>query len=266
MKKIVIGMSGSTGVILGVRALQLLRTVPDVETHLVLSRSAALNLRLESDHTAQDVRALADVAHNFSDIGASIASGSFRADAMLVVPCSMKTLSGIVHSYADNLLIRAADVMLKERRTLVLAVRETPFHLGHLRLLTQAAELGAVVFPPVPAFYHRPTTLDEVIDQSVGRMLDQVGVVLPTVPRWQGTAAAASARHGAGSADDATSRAPYERTRPEALPPGTNTAHTTPHTPAHTPAHTTAHATAPTAAPARARTVSPRSSEERNIG
>ncbi|MGW3949389.1 UbiX family flavin prenyltransferase [Streptomyces sp. NPDC004752] len=259
MKKIVIGMSGSTGVILGVRALQLLRTVPDVETHLVLSRSAALNLQLETDYTAQDVRALAHVAHNFSDIGASIASGSFRADAMLVVPCSMKTLSGIVHSYADNLLIRAADVMLKERRTLVLAVRETPFHLGHLRLLTQAAELGAVVFPPVPAFYHRPTTLDEVIDQSVGRMLDQVGVVLPTVPRWQGTAAAAAARHGAGSADDdATSRAPYERTRPETVPPGTDTAQTT--------AHTTAPTAAPTDAPARAHTVSPRSSEERNIG
>ncbi|MDP9906194.1 UbiX family flavin prenyltransferase [Arthrobacter bambusae] len=192
-KKIVIGISGSTGVILGVRALQMLREVPDVETHLVLSRAGALNLQLETNYTAQDVRALADVVHGFSDIGAPIASGSFRADAMIVVPCSMKTLSGIAHSYADNLLVRAADVMLKERRTLVLAVRETPLHLGHLRLLTQAAELGAVIFPPVPAFYHRPENLEDVIDQSVGRMLDQVGIELPALPRWPGTAAAAAA-------------------------------------------------------------------------
>ena len=207
MTKLVIGMSGSTGVILGVRALQLLRGLPDVETHLVLSHNAALNLQLETDYTAHDVRALADVVHGFSDIGASIASGSFRADAMIGGPCSMKTLSGIAHSYADNLLVRAADVMLKERRTLVLAVRETPLHLGHLRLLTQAAELGAVIFPPAPAFYHRPENLDDVIDQSVGRMLDQVGIDLPTMPRWRGTAAA-SARRLASSADDAASRPP----------------------------------------------------------
>lgn len=200
MKKIVIGISGSTGVILGVRALQMLRAVPGVETHLVLSRAGALNLQLETDYTAQDVRALADVVHSFSDIGAPIASGSFRADAMIVVPCSMKTLSGIAHSYADNLLVRAADVMLKERRTLVLAVRETPLHLGHLRLLTQAAELGAVIFPPVPAFYHRPESLEDVIDQSVGRMLDQIGIEVPALPRWPGTAAAAAAasRHVLG--------------------------------------------------------------------
>jgi 4-hydroxy-3-polyprenylbenzoate decarboxylase len=133
------------------------------------------------------VRALADVVHNFRDIGAPIASGSFRADAMIVVPCSIKTLSGIANSYADNLLLRAADVMLKERRPLVLAVRETPLHLGHIRLLQTAAELGAVIFPPVPAFYHRPESLDDVLNQSVGRMLEQVGIVLPDVPRWEGT-------------------------------------------------------------------------------
>lgn len=254
MKKLVIGISGSTGVILGVRALQLLRTLPDVETHLVLSRSAALNLRLETDYTAQDVRALADVAHGFSDIGASIASGSFHADAMIVVPCSMKTLSGIVHSYADNLLIRAADVMLKERRTLVLAVRETPLHLGHLRLLTQAAELGAVVFPPVPAFYHRPKTLDDVIDQSVGRLLDQVGVALPAVPRWQGTAVAAAApRRGADSADDAMCPPTDDQPHLEAVPTGTWAAFMSPDS-------------APTTASAPAGAVSPRISEERNIG
>lgn len=185
--RVVIGISGSTGVSYGVRALELLRTVPDVETHLVLSRHAELTLKLETSRSAEEVRALADVVHGFRDIGAPIASGSFRAEAMLVVPCSIKTLSGIANSYADNLLIRAADVMLKERRPLVLAVRETPLHLGHIRLLAQAAELGAVIFPPVPAFYHRPTTLEDVIDQSIGRMLEQVGVALPGLPRWQGT-------------------------------------------------------------------------------
>lgn len=185
--RVVIGISGSTGVSYGVRALELLHAVADVETHLVLSRHAELTLRLETSRTPGQVKALADVVHGFRDIGAPIASGSFRADAMLVVPCSIKTLSGIANSYADNLLIRAADVMLKERRPLVLAVRETPLHLGHLRLLAQAAELGAVIFPPVPAFYHRPATLEEVVDQSVGRMLEQVGIVLPDLPRWQGT-------------------------------------------------------------------------------
>ncbi|WP_308012413.1 UbiX family flavin prenyltransferase [Arthrobacter sp. M4] len=220
-KKIVIGMSGSTGVILGVRALQMLREVPDVETHLVLSRNAALNLQLETDYTAQEVRELADVVHSFSDIGASIASGSFRADAMIVVPCSMKTLSGIAHSYADNLLVRAADVMLKERRTLVLAVRETPLHLGHLRLLTQAAELGAVIFPPVPAFYHRPESLEDVIDQSVGRMLDQVGIELPTLPRWPGTAVAAASQRHAGKDHEAGTRPVTDRLFFDGVPNGT---------------------------------------------
>lgn len=217
MKKIVIGMSGSTGVILGVRALQMLRTVPEVETHLVLSRNAALNLQLETDYTARDVHELADVVHGFSDIGATIASGSFHADAMIVVPCSMKTLSGIAHSYSDNLLVRAADVMLKERRTLVLAVRETPLHLGHLRLLTQAAELGAVIFPPVPAFYHRPENLDAIIDQSVCRMLDQVGIELPTLPRWPGTAAAAASRRPVDATGEAASLPVDDRIRLDAV-------------------------------------------------
>jgi 4-hydroxy-3-polyprenylbenzoate decarboxylase len=185
--RVVIGISGSTGVSYGVRALELLRALPGVETHLVLSRHAELTLQLETSRSSEEVKALADIVHGFRDIGAPIASGSFRADAMLVVPCSIKTLSGIANSYADNLLIRAADVMLKERRPLVLAVRETPLHLGHIRLLAQAAELGAVIFPPVPAFYHQPATLEDVIDQSIGRMLEQVGIVLSDLPRWQGT-------------------------------------------------------------------------------
>lgn len=182
-----VGISGSTGVVYGVRLLQRLREVDDVETHLVATRHADLTLRLETQHAPEDVRALADVVHNVRDVGAPIASGSFRADAMIVAPCSIKTLSGIASSYSDNLLLRAADEMLKERRPLVLAVRETPLHLGHLRLMASAAELGAVIFPPVPAFYHLPRTLDDVLDQSVGRMLDQVGIVLPDVPRWEGT-------------------------------------------------------------------------------
>jgi 4-hydroxy-3-polyprenylbenzoate decarboxylase len=185
--KLVVGISGSTGVVYGVRILERLRDVPDVETHLVTTRHADLTLRLETSYEIDQVRALADVVHNFRDIGAPIASGSFRADAMVVAPCSIKTLSGVAHSYSDNLLLRAADVMLKERRPLVLAVRETPLHLGHIRLLETAAELGAVIFPPVPAFYHRPETLADVVDQSVGRMLEQVGIVLPDVPRWEGT-------------------------------------------------------------------------------
>ncbi len=185
--RLVVGISGSTGVIYGIRLLERLRDLADVETHLVTTRHADLTLSLETSLRVEDVRALADVVHNVRDVGAPIASGSFRADAMIVAPCSIKTLSGIASSYSENLLLRAADVMLKERRPLVLAVRETPLHLGHLRLMATAAELGAVVFPPVPAFYHRPQTLDDVIDQSIGRMLDQVGIVLPDVPRWEGT-------------------------------------------------------------------------------
>jgi 4-hydroxy-3-polyprenylbenzoate decarboxylase len=185
--KLVVGISGSTGVVYGVRMLEMLADVEGVETHLVTTRHAELTMRLETSYEIEQVRELADVVHNFRDIGAPIASGSFRAEAMVVAPCSIKTLSGIAHSYSDNLLLRAADVMLKERRPLILAVRETPLHLGHIRLMQTAAECGAVLFPPVPAFYHRPETLDDIIDQSVGRMLEQVGVVLPGLPRWEGT-------------------------------------------------------------------------------
>ncbi|MGL5370351.1 MAG: UbiX family flavin prenyltransferase, partial [Plesiomonas shigelloides] len=142
---------------------------------------------LETDFSLREVTALADVYHDVRDIAASVSSGSFRTAGMVILPCSVKTLSGIVHSYADDLLVRAADVVLKERRTLVLGVRETPLHLGHLRLMTQAAELGAVIMPPVPAFYHRPQTLDDIIDQTVNRVLDQFAIELPQdlFRRWQ---------------------------------------------------------------------------------
>ena len=186
MKRLIIGISGASGAIYGVRLLQVLREVPDVETHLILSQAARQTLALETDFSLREVQA--DVVHDARDIAASISSGSFKTAGMVILPCSMKTLSGIVHSYTDGLLTRAADVVLKERRPLVLCVRETPFHLGHLRLLVQAAEMGAVIMPPVPAFYHRPESLDDVINQTVNRVIDQFDISLPAdlFTRWQG--------------------------------------------------------------------------------
>lgn len=189
MKRLIVGISGASGAIYGVRLLQVLRDVAGVETHLVMSQAARQTLSLETDLSLRDVQALADVVHDARDIAASISSGSFKTAGMVILPCSIKTLSGIVNSYTDTLVTRAADVVLKERRPLVLCVRETPVHLGHLRLMTQAAELGAVIMPPVPAFYHRPQTLDDVINQTVNRILDQFDIDLPEdlFVRWQGT-------------------------------------------------------------------------------
>ena len=171
MKRLIVGISGASGAIYGVRLLQVLRDVTDIETHLLMSQAARQTLSLETDFSLREVQALADVTHDARDIAASISSGSFQTLGMVILPCSIKTLSGIVHSYTDGLLTRAADVVLKERRPLVLCVRETPLHLGHLRLMTQAAEIGAVIMPPVPAFYHRPQSLDDVINQTVNRVL-----------------------------------------------------------------------------------------------
>ena len=188
MKRLIVGLSGASGAIYGVRLLQVLRDVAEVETHLVMSQAARQTLSLETDLSLRDVQALADVLHDARDIAASISSGSFKTAGMVILPCSIKTLSGIVNSYTDTLVTRAADVVLKERRPLVLCVRETPLHLGHLRLMTQAAELGAVIMPPVPAFYHRPQSLDDVINQTVNRVLDQFDIDLPEdlFTRWQG--------------------------------------------------------------------------------
>ncbi|HBU6132155.1 UbiX family flavin prenyltransferase [Enterobacter sp. 168J2] len=188
MKRLIIGISGASGAIYGVRLLQVLRNVAEVETHLVMSQAARQTLSLETDLSLRDVQALADMVHDARDIAASISSGSFKTAGMVILPCSIKTLSGIVNSYTDTLVTRAADVVLKERRPLVLCVRETPLHLGHLRLMTQAAELGAVIMPPVPAFYHRPQSLDDVINQTVNRVLDQFDIDLPEdlFTRWQG--------------------------------------------------------------------------------
>ncbi|PHM63596.1 UbiX family flavin prenyltransferase [Xenorhabdus ishibashii] len=188
MKKLIVGLTGASGAIYGVRLLQVLQPLEDIETHLVISQSARQTLALETDYTLRDVQALADVVHDNRDIAASISSGSFKTLGMVILPCSIKTLSGIVHSYTDGLITRAADVVLKEDRKLVLGVRETPLHLGHLRLMVQAAEIGAVIMPPVPAFYHRPEHIQDIIDQTVNRVLDQFDIDLPEdlFSRWQG--------------------------------------------------------------------------------
>ncbi|MDT8306501.1 MAG: UbiX family flavin prenyltransferase [Anaerolineae bacterium] len=193
--RLVVGISGASGVIYGIRLLEILRAVDNVETHLVLSTAGAQTIGLETDMEAAEVADLADVSYRFRDIAAAIASGSFLTMGMIVVPCSMKTLSGIALSYSDNLLLRAADVALKDRRPLVLVPRETPLHLGHLRLLTQVTEMGAIVAPPLPAFYHRPQTVDEIINQTVNRLLDLLHIELPRdlFQRWQG----AGQQHGA---------------------------------------------------------------------
>jgi flavin prenyltransferase len=188
MKRIIVGISGATGAIYGIRLLQILRSVTALETHLVLSPAARRTIVLETAYSVEEVEAMATCVHRSSDIAASISSGSFRSSGMIVAPCSMKTVSGIATSYSDNLLLRAADGMLKDRRPLVLLVRETPMHLGHLRLLVKVAEMGGIVMPPVPAFYHRPTSLQDIVDHTLNRALDLLGVELEQdlFERWQG--------------------------------------------------------------------------------
>jgi 4-hydroxy-3-polyprenylbenzoate decarboxylase len=185
MRRLIVGISGASGVVYGIRALQVLKDIADIETHLVLSPSAKRTILEETDWEATAVEALADVVHAHRDIGAAIASGSFRTVGMLVAPCSVKSLSGIVNSYSDNLLTRAADVCLKERRRLVLLVRETPLHLGHIELLGQAARYGAVVLPPMPAFYNRPQSVEDIVDHTVGKALDQFDIPHQLFKRWK---------------------------------------------------------------------------------
>lgn len=194
MKRIIVGISGASGALYGIRALQALKDVPEIETHLIVSPAGKRTIVEETDWSVEQVEALASVVHPHRDIGASISSGSFRTAGMLVAPCSIKSLSAIVHSYNDNLLARAADVCLKERRALVLLVREAPLHLGHLELLAQAARYGAVILPPVPAFYSRPRTLEDIVDHTVGRALDQFDVPHQLVKRWKEPAAVAPKR------------------------------------------------------------------------
>lgn len=185
-QRLIIAITGATGVIYGIRLLQVLRDIPEVETHLLISEAGMLNLHQELDMKRKEVEALADVVHNVRDVGASIASGSFQSGGMIIAPCSMKTLAAVAHGLSDNLITRAADVVLKERRRLVLMVRETPFNLAHLRNMTAVTEMGGIIFPPLPGFYHRPASIAEMVDHTVGRVLDLFEIQHTLTPRWNG--------------------------------------------------------------------------------
>ena len=184
MDRIIVGITGATGTIYGVRLMELMRAVEDLEIHLVMSRSAKLTLKMECDYELDYINGLAHIVHDVGNIGAGISSGSFHCRGMIVAPCSIKTMSNIAAGNTGDLISRSADVTLKERRQLVLAIRETPLHAGHLESLTKLAHLGTCIFPPVPAFYNRPVTLQDIVDQSCMRMLDQFGFHLEAAPRW----------------------------------------------------------------------------------
>ena len=191
-RRLVIAITGATGAVYGVRLLQQLAATPGVETHLVVTDAAALTLHQEVGMQRRDVEALAHVVHKNRDIGASIASGSFQSDGMIVAPCSMKTLAAVAHGLSDNLVARAADVVLKERRRLVLMVRETPFNLAHLRNMTAVTEMGGIIFPPLPGFYHKPASIEEMVDHTVGRVIDLFGLEHGLAPRWGGMKASST--------------------------------------------------------------------------
>jgi len=182
---LVVAITGATGVIYGVEMLRVLRDLGQ-PTHLILSEAAGINMAIETQYSLDEVRALADVVYPNKDVGAAVASGSFRTRGMIVAPCTVKTLSAIANSFSYNLIVRAADVTLKERRTLVLMVRETPLHKGHLELMSRAADYGAVILPPMPAFYHRPASIMDIIHQSIGKALDHVGIEHQLFKRWGG--------------------------------------------------------------------------------
>jgi 4-hydroxy-3-polyprenylbenzoate decarboxylase len=186
LKRLIVAITGASGARYGVRLLELLRATEGIETHLMISDAAALNLHHELDVKRKDIEALADNVHSIRDIGACVASGSFRADGMVIAPCSMKTLAAVAHGMCDNLITRAADVTLKERRRLVLLVRETPFNLAHLRNMTAVTEMGGIIFPPLPALYQRPQSIDEMIDHTVGRVMDMLGLEQSLAPEWNG--------------------------------------------------------------------------------
>lgn len=184
--KIVIGINGSSGVIYGIRLLQVLEEMEDLETHLVVTRAAEQTIEIETEYRASEVRTLADYCYRIDDLTACLASGSFKHDGMIVAPCSMKTLSALAHSYAGNLLTRAADVTLKERRRLLLLVRETPLHLGHLKNMVSITKMGGIIMPPIPAFYHKPRTLQDIVDHTIGKALDLFNIEHNLFDRWSG--------------------------------------------------------------------------------
>ena len=183
---LIIGITGASGVIYGIRLLEVLSSIKDVETHLIISEAGEINIKYETDWSIKEIKTLADFSYDISDIGACLASGSFKRDAMIIAPCTIKTMSALASSYAANLMLRAGDVTLKERRRLLLLVRETPLHLGHLRNMERLTEMGAVILPPVPAFYHRPRTIEEIVDQTVGKVLDLFDIKQDLYKRWSG--------------------------------------------------------------------------------
>jgi len=185
-RRLVVGVTGATGSLYAVRLLQALQQVDDVESHLVVSASGVLNARHELDMSRQALHELADHAYNVRDVGATLASGAFATTGMVIVPCSMRTLAAVAVGLSDNLITRAADVTLKERRRLVMMVRETPYNLAHLRNMTAVTEMGGIVFPPLPAFYFKPSSIEEMVDQTVARVLDLFGISVPG-PQWEGT-------------------------------------------------------------------------------
>ncbi len=185
-RRLVVAITGATGAIYGVRLLEVLRDLPAYETHLMVSGAGMLNLHQEIGMKRKELELLADVVHNVRDIGATIASGSFQSEGMIIAPCSMKTLAAVAHGLSDNLIARAADVVLKERRRLVLMVRETPLNLAHLRNMTAVTEMGGIIFPPLPSFYHLPQSIAEMVDHTVGRVLDLYAIPHTLAPRWQG--------------------------------------------------------------------------------
>jgi flavin prenyltransferase len=193
MRRLIVGLTGASGAIYGIRTLAALKDVPDIETHLVLSPAAKRTILEETGWKVSAVETLADVVHRHGDIGAALASGSFLTAGMIVAPCSIKTLSEIANSHSDNLLARAADVCLKERRRLVLVLRETPLHLGHIELMAKATRYGAVLLPPVPAFYNHPQTIDDIVDNTVGKALDQFEIPHALYQRWTEPPAATKA-------------------------------------------------------------------------
>jgi 4-hydroxy-3-polyprenylbenzoate decarboxylase len=185
-KRIIVAISGASGAVYGVRLLEMLKSLGSVQTHLTISPAGLLNLHQELDMDGPQLEALADVVYPVTDVGAAIASGSFQCDGMVVAPCSMRTLATIAHGLSDNLIARAADVMLKERRRLILMVRETPLNLAHLRNMTSVTEMGGIIFPPVPSFYHRPQSIAELVDHTVSRVVDLLELPQPQAPRWAG--------------------------------------------------------------------------------
>jgi len=186
MKRLVVAITGASGAMYGIRLLQWLRESAKVETHLMISDAGVLSMHYELDMKRKDVEALADVVHSVRDVGACVASGSFQSEGMIIAPCSMKTLGSVAHGLSDNLITRAADVMLKERRRLVLMVRETPFNLAHLRNMTSVTEMGGIIYPPLPALYQKPQSIEDMVDHTTGRVLDLFGIQQTLAPQWQG--------------------------------------------------------------------------------